>query len=532
MTSDKGGSAAEKKPENDVWQLPAVPEPVKYMWQDISKDGVRQMWLNILDGSEEYKLKGFMPEDVQDLITLCGSQFDEHGKKIDAGLKRDRVETMLEKMLLTYPLFREDGAIFVFQDGCYKLDKKYDSLKTAAKNTAEIFGMFVPRQRTNDAVQKAVWTLPPNQHKYDPDDEFIAFKNAYFSVEDKRMYPVHPHPQHQNIRAINHVTYDPDAKCPMFQKLLDTSLPDEIAKSRMLDVMAMALMTNKATIHTIAFLLGSGNNGKNMILNVLTALMGTNSCSNMPLERLDDPFFKENIFGKTANIDAESTVDKWSRKQTSIIKRLVSGEHDEIRRKGITDSHMKPHMTWIIGTNLEPEIPDQSPGMLRRIIRIDFDVEFDGTAKWPNKIAKNEKELSGVLNLLLPRIIRLKEKQKIEHPMDKADLRERMKTRADIAANWQEKYVDITDEESDVLPQKWAHKSYSQLAEELHTTPVSPTDFANMLRKSGWDRICEPKSTRVHGVVMKCWVGVKFKQGMELDITQQTLDPEVQESAK
>ena len=74
--------------------------------------------------------------------------------------------------------------------------------------------------------------------------------------------------------------------------------------------------------------------------------------------------------------------------------------------------------------NTLPTLNASDDGMYRRLEVIDFLQKFPNDASWTDDILFDEKEWSGVLNMLLPRIMRIKSERKLEYPSDPEKIRE------------------------------------------------------------------------------------------------------------
>jgi len=197
--------------------------------------------------------------------------------------------------------------------------------------------------------------------------------------------------------------FDLAADCPKWRGFLARNLRDDPGKGRMLQQWAGLLLLPDVTQQKFLMMVGEGSNGKSVACSVLTALLGEENVSNVPLELFGDKFRLAGTLGKLANIVTEvGELDKIAEGQ---IKAFVVGDLMEFERKFRQPISAKPTARLVLATNNAPRFSDRSQGMRRRLMLMPFNEVIgddekvrgmDGLAFW-----RESGELPGILNWAL-----------------------------------------------------------------------------------------------------------------------------------
>lgn len=123
----------------------------------------------------------------------------------------------------------------------------------------------------------------------------------------------------------------------------------------------------------------SGNNGKSTLLNMITQLLGRENASFLSLQDTAERFRLVEVYGKAANIgdDIPSTYLP----ESSIFKKLVTGEMVTAEKKGQDPFSFKPYAKMFFAMNGLPPVSDKSRAFFSRILLIPLNQDFskDGT---------------------------------------------------------------------------------------------------------------------------------------------------------
>ena len=123
----------------------------------------------------------------------------------------------------------------------------------------------------------------------------------------------------------------------------------------------------------------SGNNGKSTLLNMITQLLGRENASFLSLQDTAERFRLVEVYGKAANIGDD--ISNAYLPETSIFKKLVTGEMVTAEKKGQDPFSFKPYAKMFFAMNGLPPISDKSKAFFSRILLIPLNQDFskDGT---------------------------------------------------------------------------------------------------------------------------------------------------------
>lgn len=160
-------------------------------------------------------------------------------------------------------------------------------------------------------------------------------------------------------------------------------------------------------IHIITVLNGSGRNGKGSFLKILQRFLGKNNLASTDLDLLSSTntrFETYNLYRKLGAVMTETNFDVI--RKTSLIKALSGDDLIRYEKKGGATIHEHSYAKLIIATNSLPQSEDNTDGMLRRWLIIDFPNQFpagkDITLTVPEEEFRN---LAKKVTRILPELI-------------------------------------------------------------------------------------------------------------------------------
>lgn len=123
----------------------------------------------------------------------------------------------------------------------------------------------------------------------------------------------------------------------------------------------------------------NGSNGKSTLLNMLKYLLGAENTSFLSLQDTTEKFRLPEIYGKTANIgdDIPATYIP----DSSIFKRLVTGEAVMAEKKGRDPITFKSYAKFFFAMNELPPVSDKSKAFLSRILLVPMNGDFSAPGK-------------------------------------------------------------------------------------------------------------------------------------------------------
>ncbi len=201
--------------------------------------------------------------------------------------------------------------------------------------------------------------------------------------------------------------YDEKATAPLFQKFLDHVLPEKEAQMVLFEYLGSLFIRNSYKIEKILALYGTGQNGKSVIWEVVTALLGQENLSNFPIGQLcKNDNARAGLVGKILNYSTESNLEV----NPEILKTLASGEPVSAKTLYKDVGTIRNYAKIIMNFNTLPKVAEQTKGFIRRFLILVFDVtipDHERDLELHKKIIENE--LSGVFNLVLEGLKRILE---------------------------------------------------------------------------------------------------------------------------
>lgn len=123
----------------------------------------------------------------------------------------------------------------------------------------------------------------------------------------------------------------------------------------------------------------SGNNGKSTLLNMITQLLGKENASYLSLQDTAERFRLVEVYGKAANIGDD--IPSAYLPESSIFKKLVTGEMVTAEKKGQDPFSFKPYAKMFFAMNGLPPVSDKSKAFFSRILLIPLNQDFSKSGK-------------------------------------------------------------------------------------------------------------------------------------------------------
>ncbi len=230
--------------------------------------------------------------------------------------------------------------------------------------------------------------------------------------------------------------YDPDAKAPRFEKFLKETQPQKETRMLVLESIASAFIpASVLKLEKAFFFYGNGGNGKSVIFDIVSALLGDENIGYYSLTDLTDPkgSHRVQVQGKLLNFSSDSG----GKMNAGIFKQLVSKEPTSGELKYKNPVVVSDHPQIIINTNVIPNFSEGTDGLLRRVIIIPFK---NSLAREKQDLNLAEKiiaeELPGVLNLIIEALKRLLENKDFTRSSEAEALLQEVKSEANSSRSF------------------------------------------------------------------------------------------------
>jgi putative DNA primase/helicase len=210
------------------------------------------------------------------------------------------------------------------------------------------------------------------------------------------------------ITGFSPCDYDPEARCPKFEKFLTECQPTAEVRRTLQIYAATGLFARLE--QKIAYHYGNGANGKSVFLAVITAVIGETQCVSLPKETVmgqgergagqASPDLIRLLWKRTLNV---AELKDGEELREDVVKRLTGGDPMAVR--GLYEGYIEfenvatPHMS---GNGL-PTIKGLDNGIWRRVFTIPWGVTIaeDKRREFKEFVADLLSERAGILNWLI-----------------------------------------------------------------------------------------------------------------------------------
>lgn len=200
------------------------------------------------------------------------------------------------------------------------------------------------------------------------------------------------------------IQYDAAAKAPRFERFLAEVFKDDAdaqeKQQAILEMMGYSLMAH-CRHERFVILVGSGANGKSVLLAVLEAMAGADNVAGVQPSQFDNKFQRAHLHRKLVNIVTE--IKQGEVIDDASLKGIVSGEPTDVEHKFKDPFTMRPFATCWFGTNHMPHTRDFSDALFRRALVVEFNQVFKPELGNCDPMLKDKlmDELPGILSLSL-----------------------------------------------------------------------------------------------------------------------------------
>jgi putative DNA primase/helicase len=318
--------------------------------------------------------------------------------------------------LNNWAMCMSQGMIYIY-NGSFWSSVDDESMKRFLSSAAEKLGINRYKAKY---FQWASQLLQQFHHSADlptPDQSgkkvYINFLNGTFEISDSRQFLREFRPE-DFLRYQLPFGYDPDATAPKFQKFLDEVLPDKATQDLLAEYFGYIFIpASQLKLEKILLLYGSGANGKSVIFEIISAMLGKEAnVSNFSLRSLtnDNGYYRAMLGGKLLNYSSDVS----GKMDDGFFKLLASGEPIEARLPYGKPFIVSNYGKLIFNLNELPMGTDLSNAYFRRLIIVPFEKTIPEALQ--NKgLAQEiiESELSGVFNWALAGLHRLLKNRKL-----------------------------------------------------------------------------------------------------------------------
>jgi len=316
---------------------------------------------------------------------------------------------------------------------------------------------------------------------FDANPDLLNFQNGTLDILSLSF---RPHSSADMITMVASCDYDPNARCPTFDRFLGQVLSKEHGDF-VLRLLGYGL-TGKANEHVFAIFFGAGRNGKTTLANVLPEILGEYCANADPSTFTRKQFDRVNIdiarlqnkrFINTAEISKGDKLD------VALMKRLTGGDKITTRHHYESFFEMSVEALILMTTNALPIIDGGDAALARRIILVHFDRIFEANEVDIQLGDRLAKEASGILNRLL---VGLKEYRTngLNVPEDIQNYAQQYVSKSDLVARFMDDFTERDPSASCGVRE--LYKAYHAEMLTLGVQPLSSPVFKGTLEGKGY----------------------------------------------
>ncbi len=360
---------------------------------------------------------------------------------VDKPLAKHYQITAIRKLIDLGIGFRYTNQIIYIYNGAYWEDVNDEAFTSFIGDVALKMGIN-PFDSDHYKYRKELlnqfWTKTYKQEpKADKNTVLINLANGTLEI-DNGTYRMKPFDKDDFLTYQLSFSYDQSATSPIFKKYLDRVLPDKSAQNVLSEYLGYLFIRNGGSgikIEKMLALKGGGANGKSVLYEIITELLGRRNTTNFSLHQLTDSQgrFRYQIQNKLLNYASENknngVVDE------SMLKRIASGEGIHMQSMFKNPITGYSYAKVILNLNNDVVTSDHTDSFFRRFILIPFDVtipEEEQDRELHHKII--DAELPGVMNWILKGLDRILKNKKLSYSKIIEDELIRFKTESNTVA--------------------------------------------------------------------------------------------------
>ncbi|KAA6335656.1 hypothetical protein EZS27_016129 [termite gut metagenome] len=455
--------------------------------------------------SEREALKGKSYQKVlTELLTQIGKVNFRERAGLDEDVKMSRklyVVIAIDEIIGTaishnWGLCTKDGFTYVF-NGKYWQVVNLEDFKTFLAGAAIQMGVPILEAKYHlfkDELSKQFLSVANLPTLDVSENTLINLANGTFEITKDKPY-LREQRREDFIKYQLPFEFNPQAKCPLFDKYLQRVLPDEDCRKVLAEYLGY-IFVNNLKLEKALILYGSGANGKSVFFEIVNAILGDENICSYSLQNLTkyDSYQRAELSNKLLNYASEIN----GKLEASIFKQLVSGEPVEARQIYGKPFVMRGYAKLMFNCNELPKEVEQTNAFFRRFIIIPFNQTIPEAEQDP-ELAKKiiSSELSGVFNWVLDGLKRILEQKKFTQSAIVRAQVEAYRKESDSVAMFidEEGYKPSVNENT---PLKALFDSYKSYCDENGYRTCSSKTFSDRLKPLGYEIERKPQGRIVY----------------------------------
>ena len=304
------------------------------------------------------------------IIEACSDNFTQ--RELNA-LQKEATQAPTESMIAD-EIIQKHNVIFIDQVGFYEWDgKRWKKIPDAIiLNYADtLYGKrFATAQRIG-AVKNLLKGRTLRRVEFDR-KPVITFQNGTLDIETGNFRDFS---ENDYCSICMNYNYEPDAKCPVWEKFIQTITNDEPISAENLQFIGGYILFPDCKHQKVFILMGDGGNGKSVYLEMLQKIYCDENVTHVEPNGLTQEFQRIRLKDSWLNIGADINSDFSRGEIREWILKIADGTTIQACYKGMTHIDFNPRCKLIYACNQMPTA-DIVNGLNRRFQFINFPCRF------------------------------------------------------------------------------------------------------------------------------------------------------------
>lgn len=240
----------------------------------------------------------------------------------------------------------------------------------------------------------------PEIQREEPKGEpiYAPLKNGIFVLGEEKLYP---HSPDQLTFTCIKAKYDPQAKCPVFDRFLwqiTHGNPQLLERFWM----AIGYLFIYPARGKFFILMGyARDSGKSVLGNFIQRLYPKESVSNLRLSEMKGTFALMPLLSSVINFELDMPNTKLNAEAISRLKQITGGDSIDVQRKYLSSVVLTRRIKFVFASNHPPCIEGEDDALLKRIVYLPFDTSIPDDQQDPDLEEKIWKERNAIVTKAL-----------------------------------------------------------------------------------------------------------------------------------
>jgi P4 family phage/plasmid primase-like protien len=273
--------------------------------------------------------------------------------------------------------------------------------------------------------------------------------------------------------------FDLHADCAKWCRFIEQILPDQSSRLLLQEIFGYCL-TYDVSQQKFFIFEGPGGNGKGVVLNVLTGLLGDANVSSLGLEVFSHTHGLELTLGKLVNITGD--VGELDKVAEGTLKLFTGCDMLHFNPKYKDPFSARATARIIVATNLRPPFRDRSDGIWRRLVLLPFPVTIPEEQQNKNLADELRAELPGILNWAIEGAKRLRLQRVFTEPSASREAKQEYQLESNPARAFL--HESYTFDATSTIQTTTLYYAYQHFCEMGGYKPLNEANFGKEVHRS------------------------------------------------